>query len=389
MGARLTDKLVSGIEPPAKGNRITYDAPDKNGHWIAGFGCCVTSAGHRSFVLNYRNSDGRARRLTIGSPPAWSVEAARREAAELKYRIDNGDDPLAEREAVRRAETVGQLIDLFIRDHVVGRRSERDYRSSLEEVRHAIGTVKVGAVTSSDLQRLHRAITARKAPYRANRVMACASRMFNYAVRQKMRPDNPVKDVERNTESRRERYLSESELSRLTAALAAHPDQGIADMFRFALWTGARIGECQHATWNQFDGDFARWTKPSSVVKTGKDHSVPLSAPARQMLARISRTSKADLVFRPVDYSWLRRVFAKICRAAQIRGLRIHDLRHSYASTLVNADVPLPVIGKLLGHSKTATTERYSHLYPDTLKRATEIAGKMLSKPVAVKGGKS
>src|SRR6516165_8642930 len=137
MGQRLTDKVVAGLPKPAHGNRITYDAPDRQGRdWTPGFGVRVTAAGTRSFVFNFRTEGGRERRLTIGSPPAWSVEAARKEAASLRYRVDRGEDPLGIAQAGREAATVSGLLERFLEEHVVKLRpsSQREYRAQAREI---------------------------------------------------------------------------------------------------------------------------------------------------------------------------------------------------------------------------------------------------------------
>jgi integrase len=215
--------------------------------------------------------------------------------------------------------------------------------------------------------------------------------MFNYAIDHEMRADNPCRFVKPNPEEPRKRYLTPSEHSRLMTVLAGYRNQATADIFRLALFTGCRIGEAMRATWKQFDEEnFTQWTKPASATKQKKEHSIPLSAPAQQLLMRVHRTSNGrPRVFPVVHQSWLREQWVEICKTAEIHGLRIHDLRHSFASTLVNEKVPLQVVGQLLGHSKIATTERYSHLYQDVLRQATELAGKALSRPAVVKGGKS
>src|SRR5262245_15845271 len=106
MGTRLTDKIIDTLPLPAKGNRIEYDAPTgrKAADWVAGFGVRLTAGGSRSFIFNYRNREGRDRRYTIGARPAWSTEAARKAAADLKYRVGQGGDPQGEKEAQRNAE---------------------------------------------------------------------------------------------------------------------------------------------------------------------------------------------------------------------------------------------------------------------------------------------
>jgi integrase len=386
MGQRLTDRIVDALPLPSKGNRKVWDAPDSKGRdWVPGYGTQLTSGGSRSFIYSYRTLAGRQRQVTIGSRPVWSAEAARAEARELALRVAKGADPQKDRKALREAETVSQLCDAFIKDHLTGKRTEADYRAMVEQVRDELGTHKVAAVAKLDLQRFHKTLSElgkrgkRGSPIRANRVIAVARKMFNFAIEQQWRPDNPAVGIKPNRETKRERYLTPGELARLTRALDAYRHQDFADIFRLALLTGCRVGEAVKARWSEFSDDLATWTKPASHTKQQRSHHIPLNSAAQGLLARISRTSQGETVFRPVDYGRLRRHWASICRAADIRNLRIHDLRHSYASTLINQGVPLPTIGKLLGHSSVSTTERYSHLVHDTLREATELAGKALS----------
>jgi hypothetical protein len=188
MAQRLTDRIVRDLPAPATGNRIYYDG------LVKGFGCRVTAAGSRSFVLNYRRrSDGLERRSTIGSVPDWTVGAAREEAKRLKRQIDGGADPVGEHEAQRAAPTVNALCDQFIKEDLDKRRPKtaRDYRSMIErDIQPALGRVKVTAITFEDVERLHRSITKRGAPYRANRVVSLMSQLFSIAVRKGWRTDN-------------------------------------------------------------------------------------------------------------------------------------------------------------------------------------------------------
>jgi integrase len=206
--------------------------------------------------------------------------------------------------------------------------------------------------------------------------------MFALAVRWHLRPDNPCAGVERNAEHPRERYIEPDELARLHIALDQHWDQEVANLLRFLLWTGARSGEAENAEWPQFDSKFARWTKPAHATKQKKLHAVPLAEPVRELLAHIHglQTVKTNRVFPNVgNHRRVQRHWDEILAAAKIADLRIHDMRHSFASVLANQKIPLQVVGKLLGHSKIATTERYSHLYDDTLGEAAEVAGAALS----------
>lgn len=386
MSKRLDDKMVASLPLPEGGNRVHYDAPKPNGKdYTPGFGVRVTAAGARAFILNYRTKAGRERRYTIGSPPVWNVPAARAEAASLRRKIDQGEDPMAEIQAGREAPTVGELCDRFEKDYLPKKseKTQDDYKRYIaKDIRPSLGTMKVADVTYSDIDRLHRKITKR-APTAANRVIACLSKMFSLAVRWHMRTDNPVKGIERNDEQRRDRYLSADEIARLTDTLASHADEQAANIIRLLLLTGARSGEVMAARWDQFDLGEGVWTKPGSTTKQRTIHRIPLSAPARLLLSELQDKVEegAEFVFpgrgtpHRVD---LKKAWPKICKAAKIKGVRVHDLRHTYASMLASAGMSLPIIGALLGHSQPATTARYAHLLDDPLRKATERVGALV-----------
>jgi integrase len=378
MSRKLTDREVRGLVPPATGNQITYDSI------VSGFGVRITAAGKIAFILNYRvKATRQERRTTIGSYPDWNVAAARDEAKLLKQEVDRGGDPLGKDQVDREAPTVKDLCDQFEAEHIdkLRDRTQYDYRGIIRHhIVPVLGKLKVAAVGFKDVERLHRKISA---PVRANRVIAILSKMFALAIKWQLRPDNPCKGVERNREHARERYLKPDELQRLTEALAEYPDQDAADIFRLLLLTGARRGEVLGATWDQFDLKEGVWTKPATATKQKQRHEVPLNAPARQLLAhRLSKRDASPWVFPGRSHGHrinLDRSWGLICKAAGITGLRIHDLRHSYASTLVSAGFSLPTIGALLGHSQPQTTARYAHLFDDPLRKATERAGAILA----------
>ena len=378
MSQKLMDKLVRSLEPPSSGNRITYDTE------VKGFGVRITAAGAIAFILNYRRkADGLERRYTIGAWPDWSVAAAREEAKRLKREIDLGDDPVGAHREQREAPTVNDLCDRFEKEHLPRKRpsTARDYRGILNgHVRPALGKRKVVSLSHADADALHRSVTTSAGPYRANRVLAVSSKMGSLAVKWGWRPDNPFRGVERNDEAKRKRYLSAAELKRLSEVLAEHDDRDAADIFRFLLLTGARRGEVLAARWRDIDLEKGTWSKPGATTKQRTEHIVPLSAPARQLLT--ARKQSSDYVFPgrlgghriEVKSNWRR-----ICKAAKITGLRIHDLRHSYAAQLASAGVGLHVIGGLLGHTQPQTTHRYAHLFDDPLRAATEKVGAILA----------
>lgn len=380
MDTRLTDAVVKRLSTPEQGNRITYDPS------TPGFGARVTAGGHRAFILTYYNRAGRQRRFTIGSFPDWQTTAAREEARKLKRQIDQGGDPLAEVAAERGAPTVAALIERFIEEHVSRKRphTQYDYRNIIERhIRPALGCTKVVEVTWSDVDALHRKITRAGHATQANRAIAVVSKMFALAIRWKMRADNPAKGIERNAEHRRKRYLTTAELKRLTDALDKHEDQQAADIFRLCLLTGCRVGEAMSARWRNVDLAASVWTKPGATTKQGTDHAVPLSAPAKQLLGELRRRTNGPWVFPADSKSGHRTTVQKswlvVCAVARITGLRIHDLRHSFASQLASSGASLPLIGALLGHSNPSTTHRYAHLFDDPQRAAVERIGKIIT----------
>ena len=377
---RLTDASVKRLPTPKTGNRITYD------NLVTGFGARVTAAGHRAFVLTYYPRGRGQRRYTIGTFPDWSVTGAREEARKLKRMIDAGGDPLADIEAERGAATVETLIARFVEEHLPRKRerTKGDYLRMIDlHIRPALGQMKVAAVSWSDIDALHRRITKSGSPVAANRVIAVVSKLFALAIRWHMRPDNPAKGIERNVEQRRKRYPSADELKRLTAALDKHPDQQAADVFRLCLFTGCRSGEAMSARWDAIDLAAGKWTKPGSTTKQKTTHVAPLSAPARELLAALRKRTNSEWVF-PADSATGHRVaiqknWLAICKAARVTGLRIHDLRHGFASQLASSGASLPLIGSLLGHANPATTHRYAHLFDDPQRAAVERVGRIIT----------
>jgi integrase len=388
MALRLTDRIVRGLPVPAKGNRVYYD------DLVRGFGCRCTAAGARAFVLNYRRkSDGLERRFTIGGFPDWPTLAAREEAKRLKREIDGGADPVGKNNDARNAATMADLCSRFEAEYILRKRqtTQRGYRQQIAtNIRPALGRMKVASVTFADIDTLHRKVGAR-APTQANRVVALLSRMFNLAIRWGLRSDNPTRGIERNRESKRQRYLTGTELARVTAALADMRDQGAANAIRLMLLTGARRGETLAARWRDVDLDAGVWVKPASTTKQATLHRVPLSEAAVRLLAEMRQQAGADAEWifpapvkaghrTAIELAW-----QNLRKAADIPGVRLHDLRHSYASILASSGLSLPVIGALLGHATPTMTARYAHLLDDPLRRATEVASAVIAgKPAEV-----
>lgn len=372
-----------------------------------GFGLCVYTTGRKGFVLIYRIA-GQQKRFTIGVWPTWSVTAARDEAKRLIREIDRGDDPLDTRKAARGAPTVKELAERFIEEHLpkLAPTNASDQKSMLEKlVLPEWKNRKVADITPTDVDRLLTKIAAGRArpskkkptqkrrkklappkptPVRANRAGEMLRKMFNLAMLWKMRPDNPTFGFRRRPEVARDRFLSFEEIERLANALAVDEDQRAASIIRLCMLTGARLGEVRTATFDQFNLDLAIWTKQAAYTKQRRIHRVPISHEAVALI-RLRREIvpkgcpflfPGDVPDQPVGDP--KRFWPKMQKVAQIPDVRIHDLRHTFASLLVSGGASLEMIGRLLGHTQIGTTQRYAHLIDAPLRAGVNAVGEML-----------
>ncbi len=376
--ARLTKSHVDRI---AASNRDTI-------YWdesLPGFGLRVKTTGVKSFVVQYRNRQtGRSKRKTLGRyGPTMSLQAARDLARSLLADVIRGEDPVANAQAVRRSPDVFELAKLYMTEHAIPKKrqgSVRNDQSMLDGyILPKLGKLRVVAVGNQDVQKLHNQM--RQTPYQANRTLALLSKMFELSVRWGMRSDNPARGVEKFPEEKRDRWLSDEELSRLLAALAEHPNQVAAEAIKLQLLTGARIGEVLTAKWTDFDIERGVWTKPSHHTKQKRREHLPLSSASCELLRRIreARAAKSAWLFpgqspeRP--YKDLKAFWRSVTLAADLKDYRIHDNRHTHASHLVSSGLSLPIVGRLLGHTNPSTTQRYAHLADDPLRHAADIIG--------------
>jgi integrase len=192
----------------------------------------------------------------------------------------------------------------------------------------------------------------------------------------------------------KERFLSPAEIAAVIEGLDAYGRTSAADCIRLIMLTGCRPGEAMLATWEQFDAQPGFWIKPSTHTKQRKEHRLPLSAPALQLIANI-RAARDEL--RPADFVFpgqrsgqplrqLRTCWDAVCKHAGLTDVRIYDLRHTFASVGAGGGLSLPLIGRLLGHTQARTTQRYAHLADDPLKEAADRIATVIT--AAGKGAK-
>jgi integrase len=381
---------------------------------VRGFAVCIYRGGGRAFTLDYRYA-GRQRRMTFARWPEWGVTAARERAKELRREIDAGGDPLSHAGCpARRPARVSDLIARYVEVHLphLAALNAADQRSMMEKfISPAWGKMLVTEVSSYDVELLLTKIAegrarpakqkpnnrarklqgAKPTPVRANRVGEVIRKMFAYAVKWGWREDNPAMGFRRRMETPRERYLSQDEISRLATALDTAEDDRASGIIRLCMLTGARVGEVRQARFEDFNLEHLSWTKPASTTKQRRVHRVPISDEAaaivRQRRLAVAKGSPwlfpGDAPGQPVQE--IRRFWARIQKEVGIEDVRIHDLRHTFASLLVSGGASLEMIGKLLGHSQMQTTQRYAHLMDSPLRAGVgAVASAFKPKPKLV-----
>lgn len=374
---RITKSVIDGMKP----GEIIWDTK------LIGF---AVRFQRRDKVFIYKCRIGnRQRWFAIGKfGQPWTVSDAENRVRVIQGDIAKDLDPASIRDERFRNPTLRQAGESFLETVVSKKRNATQvlYRDFLARLVYPnLGEVKVAQIKFSDIAAFHYGL--RKTPVTANRVIATLSTLFSWCERNGLRPkqSNPVQGIERFEEKSKERFLSPRELARLGIALARAERNKTETVFalaaiRLLIFTGCRRNEILELQWNDVKIERAMLMLPET--KTGA-RPVYLSAPAISVLAALPRVSKNPFVIvgerEGQHLVNLRKVWVRICKVARLKSVRLHDLRHSFASVGVSGGASLPIIGKLLGHAKSATTEKYSHLAADPVRAVNEAMGNQIA----------
>ncbi len=377
---RLTKTFVDAA-------RYEGDGASQDIRWdntLPGFGLRLYPSGMKSFVVAYRLA-GRKRIVSLGkygeqtTEGPLTVQRARKKAEKVRVAARDGED-LLEKDAT--GQTIAELADRYLDVHAGPKKAPRSVKEDkamlAQIIRPKLGKRPIESISRADVRKLHHSLRA--TPVRANRVLALLSKMLNLAESWGIRPDgsNPCRHVERYPEKRRERFLSIEELERLGKALknaeedSKEPPSAIASI-RLLILTGCRLQEILGLRWDQVD--FERGLLRFAESKAGQK-TVPLGAAALALLTRLPRLSGNPHVIpgkkEGGHFVGLPKVWQRIRQQAKLEDVRLHDLRHTFASFGAAGGLSLPIIGKLLGHSQPTTTQRYAHLAADPLRQAAD-----------------
>ena len=364
---RITKRSVDAVK--AGGTDAVYWDGE-----LTGFGLRVRRSGRKSYVVQTRIA-GKLCWFTIGPHGPLNPDQARARALEILACAKKGIDP---RDADARREAEPSMADLgrrfleeYVPVHCKPSTREEYSRSVRLFVDPVIGELRVPEVQRKDIAALHHGL--RDKPYQANRTLGVLSKMFSLAEVWGWRPDgtNPCRHVKRYKEHKRERFLSPEETERLGQVLREAEEEmpSAVAAFRLLLLTGCRMAEIRDLRWDYVKDDCIELPD----AKTG-GRVVPLGPEARAVLSAIPRDEDNPWVIAgrlPGSHlTDLQRPWRRIRKQAGLEGVRIHDLRHSFASRALALGESLTMIGKLLGHTQVQTTARYAHLARDSIQTA-------------------
>ncbi|HEY1979304.1 MAG TPA: tyrosine-type recombinase/integrase [Xanthobacteraceae bacterium] len=404
--ARISKRVVDQIEPTGR-EYVVWDSD------LKGFGVRVRPNGAKSYIVSYRAGTGRkapSRKLTLGAIGKLTPDQARQEAKKAIAAVAMGKDPVTDKAAGRLSITVEDLSRAFFEEHVKPKRKVATasiYEHALEKhIIPELGRIRVDRLTRPMVASFH--LRMKRTPSMANYAIAVIASMFSFAQKQGyvVEGTNPAARIEKFPEQHRQRFLTSDELSRIGDALREAETIGIAweideskptskhlprpenrrtafgiypvAAIRLLLLTGCRLREVLNLKWDYVD--FGRGIIFLPDSKTGQKPII-LNAPALDLLGSLPRVG--PFVFpgnnpeRPRHD--LKRIWSAVCQRSEIVGVRIHDLRHTFASVGAGNGMGLPIVGKLLGHTQPSTTARYAHLDADPVRRASQSIGQTIS----------
>jgi integrase len=365
----------SAVCPEGKGKIDYYDSA------ITGFVLEVRSSGGMTYYLRYRDPHGRQRQQKIGDTKSVSFDKARSAAEKLRSRVVLGESPIEEKKLKRTIPTIAELyFDTYLPYLQSYRRNmQSDLSFHQNHLLPKFGTKHLDELTQQDVIEAQQSMrNAGYAPGTANKYVVQIRYMYNVAKKAKIQGAdfNPAAGIKQFTVNGRERFLTQEEIERLRDAVAKSICKPLKYIVALLLMLGCRKTELLTAKWEHVDLERRTWRIPLS--KSGKVRHITLSVAAVEILQELPRwkgclyvvpNPRTRLPLTDIHEPW-----HTACRRAGLEDVRIHDLRHTFASNLVNAGHSLFVVSRALGHSTTRMSERYAHLSDETLLAAADAA---------------
>ena len=382
------DFIAQSLQCPADKTRVELCDIDLPGLYIE---VRATSPGKGTYYFRYKDAAGKTCHSKIGRTTDMTLAEARKAAKTLKAEIQLGADPRGDVKAKKAVITLKDFFDGHYLPYVKPRKRswQRDVELYRLRIDGTFGHKRLNEISRQQVQTFHTAVLAQGlSPATADHHVKLIRHMLNLAVEWEMLDKNPAAGVPLfNIDNKVEHYLNEEQLEGLLNILRTDDNRTVCRIAMFLLSTGCRLNEALQGTWAQIDRDTRVWRIPASNSKSKKVRSVPLNDSALEVLLQLNTEGSFEHLFvnRQTEkpYGTIMKVWSRLRKSAGLPHLRIHDLRHMYASFLVNSGRTLYEVQQILGHSDPSVTQRYAHLSSESLQEAANCAS------VAIRGGSS
>lgn len=367
----FTAKEIAGLPIPEDRDReYYYDLRQK------GLMLTVTRNGIKSFCVR-RKFQGRAVRVTIGQFPDYSVEEARNKALEIIASFARGINPNIEKNAISHEETFGAFFKQYMEKYsMVQKRSWKSDQAQVNRYLKDWFNLKLSAITKKDVLARHLKITEQHGVYAANRLLSCIQTIYNKAIEWGWKGENPAKDIRKNREKSRDRFLQPNEIPLFLNALKKEKNQIAADYLRVSLQTGARKSNVLAMRWEQVNFEAKTWRIPET--KNGDPITIALTP---SIIKILENRKKKNLKLFKTESEWVfpgedakthlkdpKKAWQRVLNTAKIKDLRIHDLRRTFGSYMAAQGATTAIIGKSLGHKSQQSTKVYERLNLDPVR---------------------
>lgn len=385
MPARILndDFLKTGLICPPGKHQIEYTDADRTGLYIE---VRNTSPGNGTYWFRYKDGSGKTARVKIGRTDDVSIKEAKAKVKTLRAEIQLGGDPGAEKRERKKVPTWNTFFVSWYLPHVT--QHKRTWANDEEmhrlRIKDRFGHCRLDQVRKSDVQLFHAELhESGLAPATCDHYVKLLRQALNLAVEWELITVNPVAGLKLfHADNRQERLMSDEEVQRLLAVLNDKPRSNSYQAIGFLLFTGARVSEALHARWKDIDRKNRTWVILAINSKSKRRRAVPLNDSALEVLDKLRTNGKSEWLFTNSRngnrLTTLSKAWQQVRQDAEISHVRLHDLRHQYASFLVNSGRTLYEVQQILGHSDPTVTQRYAHLSTRTLQEAAKAASEAI-----------
>ena len=370
---KITGKFLANAPPVPEGkDKVRYFCNHNRGLVAE-----VRKSGTISLFAMVYLPSGKTRQVKIGRYPEITIDQAVNRLYELRATASNGIDPTEES---RKLKNIPKFKDFAIEYLLYVKPLKKTWVTDEMWLRTRLlkvfGEKTLDKIETAEISRFHRELSQEMSNASANRMLALMRYMFNLAISWGEIDKNPCNSIKPFKENKRERFLQPDEIKKLIEALNQEENKQASTFIYLLLVTGARRSEGLKAKWQDFDLEKKLWKIPIENSKSGKVRYIPLSESAIRAIKGLKPKRGNPYVFTGKDkgHMWSpKRVWDRVKKKAGLDDLRLHDLRHSFASILVSGGRSLYEVQKILGHSKPEMTQRYAHFAPDRLIEATKV----------------